>query len=286
MWDIIVIIGSAVGIILLWIMLYDSTRFVVVRHSIRDSRIRKPYRAVVLADLHSKKFGKNNCVLIEAIREQQPDGIFVAGDMITARKRISMEPAISLLRELAAQYPIYYGNGNHEHRIKLSPKECGSMAREYDKALKEMGVRLLVNEHVILAEHNITIYGAEIDRFYYKRFRIPPMADNYLKGLLGEAQRDRYLVLLAHNPDYFPRYAQWGADLALAGHIHGGIIRIPHGRGLLSPAVRLFPKYDGGLFREGEGTMLLSRGVGNHGIPGRLFNPGEVLVVDFLPEND
>ena len=74
--------------------------------------------------------------------------------------------------------------------------------------------------------------------------------------------------------------------MVLAGHVHGGMVRIPGWKGIVSPAVRLFPKYDGGLFRIGKSTMLLSRGLGMHTIPIRLFNPGEVLVVDFESEKD
>ena len=64
----------------------------------------------------------------------------------------------------------------------------------------------------------------------------------------------------------------------------GGMVRVPiWGKGVVSPNVRLFPKYDGGEFTLGKTRMLLSRGLGMHTIPVRLFNPGEVLEVDLLP---
>ena len=70
----------------------------------------------------------------------------------------------------------------------------------------------------------------------------------------------------------------------LAGHVHGGMVRVPiWGKGVVSLNVRLFPKYDGGEFTLGKTRMLLSRGLGMHTIPIRLFNPGEVLEVDLLP---
>ena len=131
----------------------------------------------------------------------------------------------------------------------------------------------------------MTIYGSEIDKYFYKRFTIPEMDSEYLTRLLGSPDPGTYTILLAHNPDYFPRYAGWGADLVLAGHIHGGIVRIPFwGKGLLSPNVRFFPRYDGGVYREGDSTMILSRGLGIHTIPFRLFNPAEVIVIDFTEQ--
>ena len=106
----------------------------------------------------------------------------------------------------------------------------------------------------------------------------------YLKRLLGKPSAGEYNILIAHNPDYFPAYAEWGADLVLSGHVHGGIMRLPLLGGVLSPALRLFPKYDGGLFQEGGSTMILGRGLGSHTIPIRIFNPGELIVVTLEPE--
>lgn len=285
MTDVMITLLGIVCILLMWVMLYDSNRFVVRRLELCDRRIKKPVRAVVVADLHNKRYGKDNNILLAAIREQKPDVILIAGDILTAQPGKTMEPAIHFLRELAGEFPVYYGNGNHEHRLKLYPRTYGDMAEEYGQALEDMGIGPLVNSHVDLAECGITVYGAEIARNYYKRFKQAPMEKEYMGQLLGMPDNSRYTVLLAHNPDFFPEYAQWGADLTVAGHVHGGVVRIPFlGRGVISPGLRLFPKYDGGIFREGEAVMLLSRGLGMHTIPVRLFNPGELWVVDFKPE--
>lgn len=282
------VVLGIIGIIflgLIWVMLYDSNRFVVRTCEVRDKRIRKHMRAVVLADLHNKCYGKDNEKLLAAVRECKPDCIFIAGDMLTAKPGKSLEVALQVLRELGKEFPVYYGNGNHEHRLKLYPKTYGDMAVRYEKALHEMGIDRLVNAHVSLPEFGITVYGSEIDKFYYKRFRVQHMEPDYLRELLGEPDSGEYNVLIAHNPDYFPQYAAWGADLTLSGHVHGGIVRIPFiGKGVASPSIRLFPKYDGGLFKEGSAIMLLSRGLGMHTIPFRLFNPGELPVIDFYPD--
>jgi len=286
MWEILITILGIILIILLWIMLYDSNRFIVVQHVICDARIRKEFRAVVLADLHDKQFGRDNERLLEAIREQKPDMILIAGDIVTADKGMKLEKALSVLKQLAAEYTVYYANGNHEHRMKLYPKVYGDMAKQYEKALQEIGIDRLVNSHVELGEYGVSIYGSEIDRKFYKRFRITEMEETYLEGLLGVKETGKYGILLAHNPDYLPHYARWGADLVLSGHVHGGMVRIPGWRGVVSPAVRLFPRYDGGMFREGKCTMILSRGLGMHTIPIRLFNPGELIVLDFTQEKE
>ncbi len=285
MLNIIFTITGIAAIILIWVMLYDSNRFVVVQHTFCDRRIKKPYRAVVLADLHNNQYGKENERLLEAIRAQKPDAIWVAGDILTASKKPRYDHALALLKQLAEQFPVYYANGNHEHRLKLYPEKYGENALDYEKDLKKLGINLLINEKAVFPENRIALYGLEIDKIYYKRFQTEAMDDQYLDHLFGKALEQHYKVLLAHNPDYFPQYAKWGADLVLSGHVHGGIIRIPFGKGVLSPAVKLFPKYDGGVFQEDDSTMILSRGLGVHTIPFRLFNPGELHVVDLTPED-
>ena len=286
MWDILLMIGCVLAVILCWFMLYDGTRFVIRRYVIRSPKITAGYRAVVLADLHNKRFGKNNQLLLQAIEEQKPDAIWIAGDILTARPGKSLEPATELLRSLAGKYPIYYANGNHEHRIKLYPETYGDMAKEYGEALEELKIQPLVNTNMELPELNMVVYGAEIDREYYRRFVVPHMEEAYLAEILGKQDEAKFNVLLAHNPDYFPVYAEWGADLVLSGHVHGGMVRIPGWKGVVSPNVRFFPKYDGGKFEEGKSTMILSRGLGMHTIPVRLFNPGELIVIEIEKEQE
>ena len=52
---------------------------------------------------------------------------------------------------------------------------------------------------------------------------------------------------------------------------------------MIAPSMKLFPKYDGGEFHEGNAAMILSRGLGTHTLPIRIFNPGELVVVKLTP---
>lgn len=284
MLNILLTILTLIIIILLWIALYDSTRFIAIHHTITDPRIKKSCRAIVIADLHNKEFGPQNERLLAYIRSQKPDIILIPGDIPTAKPGKKLTPAVNFMKALVSVCPIYYANGNHEQRLVLYPETYGAMAEEYEQRLKSLGIDRLINSGVLLSEYGLHIYGVEIEKEYYRRFRILPMTDDYLHNYLGEVDKSSYSILLAHNPDYFPWYAKWGADLVLSGHVHGGIVRIPGWRGVVSPLVSFFPKYDGGTFKEGNTTMLLSRGLGMHTIPIRLFNPGEVLVIDLKPE--
>ena len=149
---------------------------------------------------------------------------------------------------------------------------------------------LLENGNVLLPDAGIRIFGAEINMDYYKKLSRREMKVSYLNSLLGRPSSDEYNILIAHNPDYFKAYAAWGADLVLSGHVHGGIMRLPVLGGVLSPSLRLFPRYDGGLYTEEKASaeeksrMILGRGLGTHTLPVRVFNPGELIVVHLDPE--
>ncbi|MDR0949039.1 MAG: metallophosphoesterase [Lachnospiraceae bacterium] len=274
-------IGIVVVIGLLWIAIYDTSRFVIVHYTAKDPKIKKSFRVVLLSDLHNKQYGIHNSRLLHAIRSLSPNGILIAGDMVTATKSVQTECAMALLTELAKDYPIYYANGNHEQKLNFLTGAALEKAQIYMEQIHALSIHSVNNQSYRLSEQNIVISGLEMDHDYYFRSDAPKMDAAYLQGLLGESQQEQYHILLAHNPQYFPQYAEWGADLVLSGHIHGGIIRIPAGRGLLSPTIRFFPKYDGGLFEQGKSKMILSRGIGYHCIPFRLFNPSEIVVIDF-----
>jgi predicted MPP superfamily phosphohydrolase len=234
-----------------------------------------------LTDLHNKCYGKKNGRLLQSILEQRPDAILIGGDMITMSGKYKTQHALSLLQELARDFQIYYVKGNHEQRQSYTERDKAHSVDEYWRTLRELGIHFLENQSKQLEGTPIKLYGLELDRYYYKRGRCPKMASDYLTTMVGEPPAEGYHVLLAHHPAYLKQYAAWGADLVLSGHIHGGIVRIPGWRGILSPAVTFFPKYDGGLFTEGKTSMILSRGIGYHGIPFRLFNPNELVIVTF-----
>lgn len=263
---------------------FDSNRFVTRTYEIRSGKLIKPCKLVLLADLHNKSFGKGNERLLAAIREIGPDAVLTAGDMLTAERGADFTNALTLLEGLAESYPIYYGMGNHEYRLGLYPARYPGMYEGYAAGLKKAGIEPLVNETAYLPAWNIAVCGAQIDKDYYRHFRRAPMEPSYLQKLLGTPDREKFQLLIAHNPVYFDAYADWGADLVVSGHVHGGIMRLPFLGGVLSPSLTLFPRYDGGIFREHGSTMILSRGLSSHTIPIRIFNPGELIVIELKPD--
>lgn len=277
------VICVIIFIVLLFAAL-DSNRFVTRTYEIKSRKLTKPCKFVLLADLHNKSFGKENDRLLSAITEISPDGILAAGDMLTAEKGGDFSHALLLMERLAKQYPVYYGMGNHEYRLGLYPQQYPGMYEGYTAGLKKAGIEPLINEAAYLPAWNISVCGAQIDSAYYKHLKRAPMEPSYLPKLLGTPDKEKFQLLIAHNPVYFDAYADWGADLVVSGHVHGGIMRLPFLGGVLSPSLTLFPKYDGGVFSEYGSTMILSRGLSSHTIPLRIFNPGELIVIELKPD--
>ena len=90
---------------------------------------------------------------------------------------------------------------------------------------------------------------------------------------------------LTNNPEYFNRYAEWGADLVISGHLHGGMVRIPGLGGMMSPKFKLMPEYDYGMFEYGDSMMLVSRGLGAHTIKVRINNNPELVNLKILAKS-
>ena len=271
------------------VIIVDQNRFVIKRYKFITEKTKHPQKWVVLADLHGKEYGLGNEKLLEAIYKEKPTAVFIAGDMLTAKPGKDFKHVLSFLDALQERYPIFYGNGNHEYRLKIYPETYGDMAEKYAEGLGNIGIYPLCNESTRPADENVVIYGLEIDREYYKRGKTIQMDVTYMEEKLGKPDETKLNILLAHNPEYFKSYAAWGADLVFAGHVHGGIMRLPVLGGVIAPSLRIFPRYSGGFYEEkGENgkvsTMILSNGLGSHTIPVRVFNPGQLIVLEIDSE--
>ncbi|MBD5157441.1 MAG: hypothetical protein HDT13_07410 [Butyrivibrio sp.] len=287
--QLLILIVLIVLILFVCIIIYDTNHFVVRKYRFLNDKIADTFRFVLISDLHNKSYGKGNERLLNTISQLKPDAVLCAGDMLTAKPRRDFKVAVEFMSRLALDYPVYYGNGNHEYRLKLYPETYGNMAEEYGEELKHAGIEPLVNQGKEISEKNIVIYGLEIGREYYKRFQKRKMEPEYIPSLLGQVDGHVCSILLAHNPEYFSQYADYGVDFVLSGHVHGGVARIPLLGGVISPSLHIFPKYDGGVFRTenkkgGSTVMILSRGLGTHTIPVRFLNPGELIEITISPK--
>lgn len=270
----ILLICSAILILLLVYGYMENDHLKVERYELETRKIKKSLRIVFLTDLHANEHGRENYKLVSRIRKENPDILCVTGDMVV-KNGVHTERVLSLLKRLSQDYPVYYSPGNHEIRLE--------QYEEYKDALLRFGVHYLENKSVFLPDYNIRITGLDLPEHWYHKVwdkRVFTVEEMNSLVPMEEAEKPALQLLMAHNPEYFPTYQQWGADLTLSGHIHGGIAILPFLGGVLSPSLRIFPKYDQGLKKENEKYILISRGLGLHHIKLRFFNPPELSVIN------
>lgn len=238
-------------------------------------------RVAVLSDLHNYTYGKHNRKLLDSIRRERPDLILVAGDMLIGKKGVPFTVAGEFMQEVSKIAPVYYGNGNHEQRMKEERVHYGNEYQKYRNLLRNSRIRFLENESEFFRwkGERIRVTGLEIPLSYYKKFQGQTLKSEEIEKRIGDADEKHLQILIAHNPVHGATYAKWGADIVVSGHLHGGIVRLPFLGGMVTPQLRLFPKYSGGVYQEGKTTLVVSKGLGTHTFPIRFLNEAEVVML-------
>ena len=235
------------------------------------------YRIAQVSDLHNAEFGDGNQRLLDMLREAEPEMIAITGDLIDSRKT-NIAVALAFAEEAVRIAPCYYVSGNHEARV---PEY-----RELKAGLEAAGVTVLDDARVEIeiSGKSITIIGVNDPSFLADYLTSDAaVMDRKLSELSSEDAS--FTILLSHRPELFDTYAAHDMDLVLTGHAHGGQFRLPLIGGLIAPNQGLFPKYDDGLYSEGNTNMIVSRGLGNSIIPFRFNNRPEVVLIELKSQN-
>ena len=235
------------------------------------------YRIAQVSDLHNAEFGDGNQRLLDMLREAEPDMIAITGDLIDSRKT-NIAVALAFAEEAVRIAPCYYVSGNHEARV---PEY-----RELKAGLEAAGVTVLddARAEIEISGKSITIIGVNDPSFLADYLTSDAaVMDRKLSELSSEDAS--FTILLSHRPELFDTYAAHEMDLVLTGHAHGGQFRLPLIGGLIAPNQGLFPKYDDGLYSEGNTNMIVSRGLGNSIIPFRFNNRPEVVLIELKSQN-
>ena len=230
------------------------------------------YRIAQVSDLHNAEFGAGNQRLLEMLREAEPDMIAITGDLIDSR-RTDLAVALAFAEEAVQIAPCYYVSGNHEARV--------SEYQDLKTGLEAVGVTVLDDAQVKIevSRESITVIGVNDPSFHADYLTSDAaVMDRKLSELSSEDAG--FTILLSHRPELFDTYVAHDMDLVLTGHAHGGQFRLPLIGGLVAPNQGLFPKYDAGLYSEGDTNMIVSRGIGNSIIPVRFNNRPEVVLIE------
>ena len=217
-------------------------------------------RIVHLSDLHIEGFGRRERKALDIVRSENPDMICLTGDYLSRGSGDTyLQDAKGFLSELDAPYGVYAVPGNWD----FTPTR---LFQDTDVVLLEDQVAEVEIEGV-----KVVITGS--------RFGVPPPN----RDAMAE---DALNILLQHSPDFLKEASGAGYDLYLAGHTHGGQIRIP-GYGAIITQSKFGKRYEAGLYSMNGTRMYVNRGLGLDGgwSPRvRLFCRPEVTVVDLKAE--
>ena len=272
--QILCVLAGMILILLLWTA-WGNTALELNTYTIHSRELPDAfdgYRIAQVSDLHNAEFGDGNERFLKMLREAEPDMIAITGDLIDSR-RTDLAVALAFAKEAVQIAPCYYVSGNHEARV--------SEYQELKAGLAAAGVTVLDDAQVKIevSGESITVIGVND----------PSFSADYLSGdaavidqKLSElaAEDPGFTLLLSHRPELFDTYVDHDIDLVLSGHAHGGQFRLPLIGGLVAPNQGLFPKYDAGLYSEGNTNMIVSRGIGNSIIPVRFNNRPEVVLIE------
>ena len=277
---ILVFVLCIVGEIQRELRTFQITRYIVPSFKWRGA---DSGNIIFVSDLHNHEYGDQNEVLIDAIEKEKPELILVGGDVLVGREDISYEVAARFIERIVKIAPVYYANGNHEQRMKEAPKKYKNSYQIYKERLCKAGVHFLENESetVELNGNKLRLTGLELQMEVYEKMKSHTVTKEDVIQKVGKASQTQLQVLMAHNPEYMDAYQDWGADITLSGHLHGGLVCLPNGKSVITPQFHLFPKHAGEMKVEKNHTAIVSRGLGTHTVNIRLFNPAELIVIRF-----
>ncbi|MER6751420.1 metallophosphoesterase [Streptomyces fungicidicus] len=216
------------------------------------------YRIAVVSDIHlgpvlGRGFAQK---VVDTINSTQPDLIAVVGDLVDGSVK-DLGPAAAPLAQLRARHGSFFVTGNHEYF---------SGAEQWVDEVRRLGIDPLENArtelpHFDLAGVNDVAGESE------------GQGPDYAKAL-GDRDRARACVLLAHQPVQIHDAVDHGVDLQLSGHTHGGQL-FPGNlvAGLANPTLE-------GLDRYGDTQLYVSRGAGAWGPPTRVGAPSDITVIE------
>lgn len=243
-----------------------------------NNKIKQNFKIVHLTDLHNYQFGSKNQHLISKVKTEAPDVIFLTGDMLNADEERT-DILTDLIRQLVLIAPVYASLGNHEiEYVQLSGN------RDLIAQMEEAGAVVLDKEYL-----DMEINGQEVRLGgVYGYVLSPDDKEDPEQTFMKEFQdTDRFKILLSHVPEgllLWKSMEHWDVDLVFSGHVHGGQVRIPFVGGLYDQEEGYFPTYTKGMFECGNGTMVLSAGLGNsRGVP-RVNNLPELVVCEVKGE--
>jgi predicted MPP superfamily phosphohydrolase len=234
---------------------------------------------VVLSDFHVGLYKGRRFVqrIVDRVNTLNPDLILLAGDFVFAG-RDPLRHFIPL-RDLHPRYGVFAVLGDHEYICHSSSPfyaffggPSGDHSLHVRRALERNGVVVLRNEWRELTIDTGLLFVGGVDDSCSRR--------DDIVAAIPEVLKQSPLILVSHSPDIILEGRAKRPNLIVAGHTHGGQIRLPFIGPIAPSPTQLGWQYDQGLFPVDDNTTLaITRGAGESGVRARLFAPPEILLL-------
>lgn len=195
---------------------------------------------IQLTDLHFARCYRREFfeAVVDACREWPADLVLITGDVVDDEETVAwIEPVLGRLTARLGKFAIL---GNHDYA-----HHAGSILHELNRA----GFETLEGGWTTLDIEGATLAVGGTSA---------PWGPSFEPGDVPEAD---FRILLSHSPDQFPNARKWGMDFVLAGHNHGGQVRLPLIGPIFMPS-KYSRRFDRGFFRSGPTLMYVSEGIG------------------------
>lgn len=296
----LIFVAIAVFFAVVGISYLGNRKFTETFYSVSSLKVNNKVRIIQISDLHNCTYGEGNADLIERVQKLQPDIIVLTGDCTDADSE-SVDEIVDLCKAFAEIAPSFYIYGNNEIETYYSyaltqdaiDKQFGFNDKNRDpnkltekrdiltKKLSSVGVVVLKNSAatVTVGETPVDVYGVLTSN--------PSAFWSYSGESFGNYlyTNETHLKITAiHEPQIFEEYSSdyWG-DVMLAGHTHGGLIKIPLLGALYTPEGGLFPGKSGhyvyGRYEVQGRPLIVNAGLENKNIF-RINNEPEIVIID------
>ena len=209
------------------------------------------FRIAQVTDLHTGRSTPTRFLaqIIQRVNESKPDLVVVTGDLVTHSRRW-VPVAAELLSRLRA--PVVVTFGNHDYAPSPDTWSSTEVADLLEAHLTRRGMTVLRNRAMPIEHADGRIWLVGMEDLWSRRF--------HAKAAFDGIDRAEPIIALTHNPDTVFPLVRRGAQWVLAGHTHGGQIRVPVAGALILPLRH--KEFDQGLFDVRGGRLYVCRGVG------------------------
>ncbi|MFH1291609.1 MAG: metallophosphoesterase [bacterium] len=265
------------------IVIYGSfvePRFLIVKQEKIDlEKITAPIKIAILADIQVGPYKQTEYAekAVNKILSLNPDIVFLAGDHINnSGDNIDETKYLKPLEKLARAVPVFAVHGNHEYGVSddasfFDPKyRLPDLSDNVKSKMEEMGIKYLVNEKKEIEINGQKMYIFGGDSFWAQKLDLRPLAKN---------EKSLATIALIHNPAAIFSASGYDIDMMVAGHTHGGQIRLP----LLGPVFtvdNVIPRsWHSGWVEYSGMNMYVTSGAGETGPRSRLLTPPEIVLL-------